>query len=168
MRIHKRLLLGLTLSALLAAGLSAQVIATGDGSVPAAAANPHLATATAGAALGIALPGAPHLLLVWNFAGVNFDRLQQHNGVSMQTGLEAWISPAAHPVQSHAPLLLGEALIGRRFGVGRHGFTGFGAGVGWSLGDWVPYVEFRRRDGFHSASPVDRQVVIGLHFVLFG
>jgi len=167
MLLNKKLRVGVLLVSLLATGLSAQIVASVNGSVPATA-NAHLATAAAGAKLGIALPAAPHLLLLWNFAGLSFDRLQQRNGGSVETGLEAWLSPSAHPEQSHGPLLLGEALVGRRFGVGRHGFTGLGGGVGWSLGNWLPYVEYRRRNGFHSGSPVDRQIVIGLHFVLFG
>lgn len=156
-------LLGLALFA----ATSAQVILNAYGGAPSEA-NPHFRTASAGAQLGIALPTVPHLQWTWNFAGLNWDRLAGHNGGSLTTGLEAWVSPHARPAQSFGPLLIGEAGLGRRWGWGLHGFTSLGVGAGWSWGDWVPYIEFRRRASFHSGRPVDHQVLIGLHFILFG
>lgn len=156
---------------LLAAGCAlaarAQVVLTVSGGVPSEA-NPHFQTASAGAKLGIALPSAPHLLLLWNFAGLSWDRLAGHNGGSYETGLEAWFSPRARPAQSFGPVVMGEAALGRRWGTGLHGFTTLGLGAGWSWGDWVPYVEYRRRASFHAGRPLDHQVVIGVHFIVFG
>lgn len=156
------------LALLLAASLPAQVVASGFLAAPSRTDNAELQDFSAGGNLGIALPAAPHILPLWNLAGMSFDRVQARNGGSLQTGLEAWVSPALRPAQSHGPMLLGEAAVGRRFGYGLHGYSLVGAGAGWSLGDWVPYVEFRRRAGFSAAGPVEHELVIGLHFILFG
>lgn len=148
--------------------LPAQIVATGSFGFPAQATNPHLANAMLTGKLGIALPPVPHTLLLWNLVGVSYDRQQEEAGASLETGLELWLSPARRPVQSHSPLLLAEAAVGRRWGPGLHGYKALGAGLGWSLGDWVPYAEYRRRTSFHAGRPVDNQIVIGVHFVLFG
>jgi len=151
-----------------ALALPAQVVLSGAVGAPTANRAPDSRTFSGFAKLGIALPPAPHLLLLWNMVGVGFDRLEARNGVSVESGFEAWVSPSARPAQSHGPLLLTEAALGRRFGEGLHGYASFGIGGGWSIGDWVPYAEFRRRSSFHAGRPVDHQIVIGIHFVLFG
>lgn len=145
----------------------AQIIATGAAGVLANHGQARQIGRVA-AKIGIALPPVPHLLLLWDIASVGLDRQPGHGGAALATGLEAWLSPALRPAQSWGPVLLGEADLGRRWGVGLHGYTAVGAGAGWSLGDWVPYVEFRRRTSFHAGRPVDRQIVVGLKFVVFG
>lgn len=152
----------------LAAALSAQIVAGAALAAPSRTHNAELQDFSAGGKLGIALPAAPHLLVLWNMVGLGYDRLQAHSGVAAETGLEAWLSPALRPALSHGPLLLGEAAVGRRFGTGLHGYTTLGAGVGWSRGEWAPYAEYRRRSGFHAASPVVHEIVVGVHFILFG
>jgi len=147
---------------------SAQIVASGSVGAPTSFNDPHLATASANAKIGIALPGAPHFQFLWNMAGLDFDRMQRRNGGSIETGLEAWISPARRPAQSHGPLLLADAGLGRRFGTGLHGFTAVGLGAGWSIGDWIPFVEFRRRASFDAGRPDDRQYLVGVKFILFG
>ncbi len=154
--------------ALLAALLPAQVVGTVALAAPSATRNPNWGELTATAKLGIALPSVPHALFLWNFGGASFDRLQSQNGGAVETGLETWISLARRPALSFGPLLIAEAAIGRRFGEGLHGYTAVGIGAGWSWGSWVPFVEYRRRAGFHPASPVDHQIVIGVHYILFG
>ncbi|HET9784065.1 MAG TPA: hypothetical protein VFP94_03790 [Terriglobales bacterium] len=148
--------------------LPAQILASGTFGFPAQSSNPHLANATAMGKLGISLPPVPHALVMWNILGLGFDRWQQQPGASLETGMEVWLSPARRPVQSHSPLVLAEAALGRRWGQGLHGYKAIGAGLGWSLGDWVPYAEYRRRTSFHAGRPVDNQILIGVHFVLFG
>ena len=150
------------------AALPAQVVAGFSLGVPAAGHNPHLGTISLQGRAGVALPPVPHVMVMWDLISVGFDRLQRQNAASIGTGLEAWISPAVHPALSHGPLILAEAGVGRRFGAGLHGFTSIGAGLGWSLGDAVPYVEYRRRLGFHAGRVPDQQILIGIHFVLFG
>lgn len=152
----------------LAVALPAQILATGTFGFPAHISNPHFANASANGKLGISLPPVPHALLMWNFLGVGFDRQLQQPGASLESGLEVWLSPARHPVQSHSPFVLAEAALGRRWGQGLHGYTAVGAGVGWSLGNWAPFAEYRRRTSFHAGRPVDNQILIGVHFVLFG
>ncbi|HVA64653.1 MAG TPA: hypothetical protein VNF74_13085 [Terriglobales bacterium] len=159
--------LALLAGAALAAPLSAQIVSTFAFGAPSRAKIQGSDLQVAGK-LGVALPPTPHLLLLWNLAGAGFDRFQGHNGAALETGLEAWVSPARRPAQSWGPLLLAEAALGRRFGVGLHGYQALGIGAGWSLGDWVPYLEFRRRASFHAGQPVDHQILIGVHFVLFG
>jgi len=156
------------LAVLLAGALSAQVVLTAAAGGPSANRTPDFGTFSAFAKLGIALPPAPHLLVLWNFAGAGWDRLQARNGASLESGIEAWLSPARRAAQSHGPLLLTEAALGHRFGSGLHGYASLGIGGGWSIGDWVPFAEFRRRASFHAGRPVDHQIVVGIHFVLFG
>ena len=162
--------MALLLLALTAAAprLPAQIIVTGALGLPAKASNPHLSTLSARVGFGVALPPVPHLTVFWNLASLGYDRLQAQNGASISTAFEAWVSPAFRPAQSFGPLLIGEAGVGRRFGLGLHGFTTLGAGLGWSLGDWIPYVEFRRRTSFHSGRPHDNEVLVGVHFMVFG
>ena len=151
----------------LAGLLPAQIVASGAVALPSRA--PFSGDdLQAGGRVGLALPPAPHVLALWNLAGVTFDRDQQHNGAALETGLEVWLSPARRPAQSWAPLLIGEAALGRRWGTGLHGYESLGIGFGWSLGNWAPYAEYRRRAGFHAASPVEHAIVIGVHFILFG
>lgn len=163
----------LRLAALLGIGaglglaLPAQVVASFNVGAPSHA-NPHFETFSAGARVGIALPPVPHLLVMWNLADIGMDRLARQPGVSLATGLEVWLSPARRPAQSHLPLLLAEVGIGRRWGKGLHGFTTWGAGAGWSLGDWVPYAEYRRRVSFHPGRPRDNEVLLGVKYILFG
>ncbi len=161
---------GLVLAAVLLVALAApaQVLISGQVSAPVAKPNPHLAEFSAGAKLGLALPSAPHLLVLWNMAGVSYNRWQGRAGVSLETGLEAWFSPTARPALSWGPVILGEAAVGRRWGVGLHGYTAVGAGVGWSFGSWVPYVEYRRRLGFHRGRQAEDEMTVGVHFILFG
>lgn len=146
---------------------SAQIVATAAVGVLANSGQPRQVGRVA-AKIGIALPPVPHLLLLWDIASVGLDREPGHGGAALGTGVEAWLSPGLRPAQSWGPLLLGEADIGRRWGAGLHGYMAVGAGAGWSLDDWVPYVEYRRRTSFHSGRPVDHQWVVGLKFVLFG
>ncbi|HEY8056492.1 MAG TPA: hypothetical protein VIE13_11340 [Terriglobales bacterium] len=167
MRVCKLILLA-GMGMLLSSGLPAQVLATGTFGFPAQSTNPRFANAAASGKLGISLPPVPHALVMWNFLGLGYDRQLQQSGASLETGLEAWISPVERPVQSHSPLLLAEVAVGRRWGLGLHGYKAVGAGVGWSLGNWVPYVEYRHRTSFHAGRPVDNQILIGVHFVLFG
>jgi hypothetical protein len=164
-RFWARVLGGLWLAAVFA---PAQVVGTLAVSAPSATRNPDWQQLGATAKLGIALPSAPHTLVLWNFAGASFDREQRQNGGALETGLEAWISLARRPALSFGPLLIAEAALGRRFGEGLHGYEAVGIGAGWSFGSWVPFVEYRRRAGFHPASPVDHQLVLGFHYVLFG
>lgn len=159
--------LGACAALLLTAALPAQVVATMALGAPSGP-NPNFATASAMAKVGIALPSAPHLLPLWNFAGAGFDRIAGQNGGALETGLALWVSPALRPAQSHAPLLILEAGLGRRWGTGLHGYTAVGVGAGWSLGDWVPYIEFRRRASFYAGRPTFHQILIGFHFILFG
>lgn len=147
---------------------SGQVVVSGQVTAPAAKSNPHLAEFSAGAKLGIALPSAPHVLLLWNMAGLSYDRWQARGGASLETGVEAWLSPASRPALSWGPLILAEAAIGRRWGTGLHGYTAIGAGAGWSFGSWVPYAEYRRRLGFHRGREAEDEMVVGVHFNLFG
>ena len=170
-RVVWALALGLGLfpaAAALSTALPAQVVASASVGFPASGNNPHWSTASAQAGVGVALPPLPHLMVMWNLAKFGFDRINRRDGGFVATGLEAWLSPSLRPALSHGPLLLGEADLGRRFGPGLHGFTSVGAGVGWSFGDWVPYMEFRRRLGFHVGRQADQQVLIGVHYVLFG
>lgn len=163
-----KILAGAALALAMVSTLPAQVLATGAFGFPARTANPHFANTSATGKLGLSLPPVPHALVMWNFLGLGFDRQLQQPGASLETGLELWLSPARHPVQSHSPLVMAEAAVGRRWGQGLHGYKAVGAGVGWSLGNWVPFAEFRRRTSFHAGRPVDNQILIGLHFVLFG
>lgn len=163
----RRALRAMLLGAGLLAAAAAQIVVSGYGGAPSEA-NPRFRTASVGAQLGIALPTVPHVQWTWNFVGLSWDRLQSHSGGSLTTGVEAWVSLHRRPAQSFGPLLIGEAGLGRRWGIGLHGFSSVGAGAGWSWGDWVPYIEFRRRAGFHAGGPVDHQVLIGLHFIVFG
>ncbi|HUX67635.1 MAG TPA: hypothetical protein VMV31_09110 [Terriglobales bacterium] len=151
----------------LAASLPAQIVSTFALGAPSRAKIQGTDLQVVGK-LGIALPPQPHLLLLWNFAGASYDRFRGHDGAALETGLEAWISPARRPAQSWGPLLLAEAALGRRFGPGLHGYQALGIGAGWSLGDWIPFVEFRRRASFHPGQPVDHQILVGIHFILFG
>lgn len=167
-RASQWLLLGLLLALLLSLPAAGQIVAGVSLGVPTPRPFAGPGTFAASGDLGIALPSAPHLLVFWDMARLGFDRLQGYNGASIATGFTAWISPAAHPAQSHAPLLLAEAGIGRRFGFGLHGFTTVGIGAGWSLGDWVPYVEYQRREGFHPGRQVQDRLVIGVRFIVFG
>lgn len=159
-------LLALSLAAF-ALALPAQVVASGSLGVHANRGEAHTIGRVAGS-VAIALPPLPHALFLWNIASAGFDRQQNHNGGSIGTGLELWLSPALRPAESWGPLVLGEVAVGRRFGLGLHGYTAVGGGVGWSLGDWIPYVEFRRRISFHPHRPGDDQVIVGLKFILFG
>ncbi|MGH9485508.1 MAG: hypothetical protein ACRD1F_10665 [Terriglobales bacterium] len=147
--------------------LPGQIIAGGSFGVLADGGQPHAIGRVAGS-IGVALPPVPHVLFLWDMASLGYDRQSGHNGGSLGTGLEVWVSPSLRPAQSWGPLLLGEVALGRRFGTGLHGYTALGAGLGWSLGDWVPYVEYRYRTSFHAHRPVDRQIVVGVKFVLFG
>jgi len=174
MKINKLLPAGALMTAglvtvvlVLTLGAPAQIVASMSMGAPSHA-NPHFNTASADARVGIALPPVPHLMLMWNLADLGVDRIARQGGVSIGTGVEAWFSPAARPAQSHLPLVLAEAGVGRRWGMGLHGFTVLGVGVGWSIGDWVPYLEFRRRSAFHSGRPHDDEVLLGVKFVLFG
>ncbi len=167
-RLNKAILRALGAGVLLAALLPAQIVGTLAVAAPSATRNPNWAELAATAKLGIALPSAPHTLVLWNFAGAGFDRLARQNGGALETGLEAWISLARRPALSFGPLLILEAAVGRRFGEGLHGYTAVGIGAGWSWGSWVPFVEYRRRAGFHATSPVDHQIVVGVHYILFG
>jgi hypothetical protein len=151
---------------LLAVVVPAQIVATAAVGAPDGS-NPHFGTGSALGQIGIALPAIPHVLPLWNMAGLSYDRIEGQGGGSIQTGLETWVSPAAHPAQSWSPLLLAEVALGRRWGDGLHGYSAEGLGVGWSLGDWVPFVEFRRRSGFHAASPTEHEIVVGVKFILF-
>lgn len=160
-----RVLGGLLLAAAL---LPAQVVGTLSVAAPSATRNPDWAQLAVSAKLGIALPSAPHALVLWNFGGASFDREQRLNGGALETGLETWISLARRPALSFGPLLIAEAALGRRFGEGLHGYAAVGIGAGWSWGSWVPYVEYRRRAGFHANSPVEHQIVVGVHYVIFG
>lgn len=147
--------------------LPAQIVASASVGGPSHD-NPHFNTASVQARLGIALPSAPHLLLMWNFAEVGVDRLAGQAGASVATSVEAWVSPVAHPALSHTPLVLAEAGVGRRWGQGLHGFTVLGVGAGWSLGEWIPFAEYRRRASFHPGRPSDHEVLLGVKFILFG
>ncbi|MGH9476468.1 MAG: hypothetical protein ACRD1C_09050 [Terriglobales bacterium] len=151
----------------LAAAASAQVVAGGAVGV---LANPHepRQVGRAAAKVAIALPPVPHLLLLWNIVSVGLDRQPGSTGAALGTGLEAWLSPSLRPAQSWGPILLGEVALGRRWGTGLHGYKTVGAGVGWSLGDVVPYLEYRRRTSFHAGRGVDHQVVVGVQYILFG
>ncbi|MGH9486512.1 MAG: hypothetical protein ACRD04_02840 [Terriglobales bacterium] len=160
------LLLGFLL-ALSSAALPAQIVASGAVGAHVHAQAPDT-LGTVQAQLGVALPPLPHVLLLWNLAQFGYDPFPASHGVSLATGLEVWLSPSLRPAQSWGPLLLGDVAIGRRWGLGLHGFTDLGVGAGWSLGNWVPYLEFRRRSSFHAGRPVDRQVLVGVKFVLFG
>jgi hypothetical protein len=153
---------------LAAALLPAQIVGTLAVSAPSATRDPKWSQLSGMAKLGIALPSAPHALFLWNFAGASYDREQRLNGGALETGLEAWISLARRPALSFGPVLIAEAALGRRFGEGLHGYEAVGIGAGWSWGAWVPYVEYRRRAGFHPDSPVDHQIVLGVHYILFG
>ncbi|MGH9468516.1 MAG: hypothetical protein ACRD1Y_14285 [Terriglobales bacterium] len=164
MRPRLRLLF---LLAALPLALSAQIVVSGSAGL---LANPHQPHQLGRAAvkLGIALPPVPHLLLLWNVASVALDRQAGNNAPALGTSLEAWLSPARRPAESWGPLLLAEVAVGHRWGTGPHGYTALGLGAGWSLGNWVPYVEYRRRTFFHSGSVPDHQIVVGLKFILFG
>lgn len=150
-----------------ALALPAQVVAGGSLGVHVNRGEPHTVGRVAGS-IAVALPPLPHALFLWNIASLGFDREQNHNGGSIATGLELWLSPSLRPAESWGPLVLGEVALGRRFGLGLHGYTAVGGGVGWSLRDWIPYVEFRRRVSFHPHRPGDNQVLVGLKFILFG
>lgn len=108
-----------------------------------------------------------HVLAAWNILGVSFDRLDHHNGGTVETSLMGMLSLAPGTTHSNSPLLLGEAGIGHRWGAGPFGgYTELGVGAGWAIGSHIPFVEFRRRFPTGSA-PADDQILVGIHFVLF-
>jgi hypothetical protein len=108
-----------------------------------------------------------HVLAAWNVLGVSFDRLQHHNGGSIETSLMGMLSLAPGTTHSNSPLLLGEAGVGHRWGAGPFGgYTELGVGAGWAIGSHIPFIEFRRRFPFGSAR-ADDQILVGIHFVLF-
>src|SRR6185437_7895600 len=106
----------MALGLVLTLGAPAQIVASMSMGAPSHA-NPHFNTASADARVGVALPPVPHLMLMWNLADLGVDRIARQGGVSIGTGVEAWLSPAARPAQSHLPLVLTEAGVGRRWGV---------------------------------------------------
>lgn len=108
-----------------------------------------------------------HVLAAWNILGVSFDRLQHHNGGSIETSLMGMLSLAPGTTHSNSPLLLGEAGVGHRWGAGPFGgYAELGVGAGWAIGSHIPFVEFRRRFPTGSAR-ADDQILVGIHFVLF-
>ena len=108
-----------------------------------------------------------HVLAAWNILGVSFDRLQHHNGGSVETSLMGMLSLAPGTTHSNSPLLLGEAGIGHRWGAGPFGgYTELGVGAGWAIGSHIPFIEVRRRFPTGSAR-ADNQILVGIHFVLF-
>lgn len=108
-----------------------------------------------------------HFLAAWNILGVSFDRLQHHNGGSIETSLMGMLSLAPGTTHSNSPLLLGEAGVGHRWGAGPFGgYTELGIGAGWDIGSQIPFIEVRRRFPTGSAR-ADNQILVGIHFVLF-
>ena len=122
---------------------------------------------TARFGLALAHGEQSHVLAAWNILGVSFDRLQHHNGGSIETSLMGMLSLAPGTTHSNSPLLLGEAGVGHRWGAGPFGgYAELGVGAGWAIGSHIPFLEFRRRFPTGSAR-ADNQILVGIHFVLF-
>lgn len=164
-----RLVLLAALFLLSSATLSAQVIGTlmgGTGFDHGRFTNGEF-TGTARFGFAFAHGQQSHVLAAWNILGVSFDRLQHHDGGSIETSLMGMLSLAPGTTHSNSPLLLGEAGVGHRWGAGPFGsYTELGVGAGWDIGSHIPFIEFRRR--FPTGSTrADNQILVGIHFVLF-